>query len=132
MFRHTITFLLIFLVANHEFAAARSVEFVPEKPIERLQKRDAVEKNLEGRHYFKKRKILNIVRMSCTYNLKFCFRFSANEFETGIVVAHSRTKREYSPYSCIFYQLFTKLIKKKQRKPLPCRWFISDKKLCKL
>ncbi|CAB3984951.1 Hypothetical predicted protein [Paramuricea clavata] len=62
MFRHTITFLLIFLVANHDFAAARSVEFVPEKPIERLQKRDVVGKHLEVS-------------------------------ETGIVEAHSRTKR---------------------------------------
>ncbi len=55
MFRYTITFLVIFLVINHEFAAARSVNFVPNaapKPIKRLvePESDTVETNFEGRY----------------------------------------------------------------------------------
>ena len=51
MFRYTITFLVIFLVINHEFAAARSINFEP-KPIKRLvePESDTVETNFEGRY----------------------------------------------------------------------------------
>ena len=48
MFRYTVTFLLIFMVLNHDLAAARQVEFVPESPNERLQKRNADDGNIEG------------------------------------------------------------------------------------
>ena len=47
MLRHTIIFFVIFLVANHEYVAVGSAEFVP-LPIKQIQKRNVVEENVEG------------------------------------------------------------------------------------
>ena len=49
MFRYTATFLLIFVVLNHEFAAARRAEFVPETPNVQIQRSYEFEEKLEGR-----------------------------------------------------------------------------------
>ena len=45
MLRHTIIFLVIFLVANHEYVAVGSFEF---DPLSIKQIQDAVEENVEG------------------------------------------------------------------------------------
>ncbi|XP_028392727.1 uncharacterized protein LOC114517259 [Dendronephthya gigantea] len=70
MFRHTVTFVLIFLVVNHDFAAARSAAFVPQTPLKTVQKRwIKVDENTEA--------------TEGTGSLK----------ETGVVEGHSRVKR---------------------------------------
>jgi hypothetical protein len=49
MFRYTITFLLIFLLVNHDFAAAREAKLVMKPPSKTgVQKRDVIEETVEG------------------------------------------------------------------------------------
>ena len=37
MFRHTITFLLIVMILNHDFAAARSIDFPQVRPFQNIE-----------------------------------------------------------------------------------------------
>ena len=50
MFRHTITFLLIFLVLNHDFAAARDFNIVPRALIKQPWTQGVVKERTEGRY----------------------------------------------------------------------------------
>ena len=48
MFRHTITFLLIFMVLNHDFAAARSIDFPLVSPFQNVRQSQPDISDLSG------------------------------------------------------------------------------------
>ena len=120
MFRHTITFLLIFMVLNHDFAAARSIDFPQIRPFQNVEQslsesdsseelewqdseNDIDEKYLEANetevletHSRTKRSIGSAFRLGLAISSGTAFALS-----TGSTIYHAIRKcKDYRPENC--------------------------------